>query len=181
MITSTNSPVIAPAAIFEVCATTSKTVFDSAERLIVLNLNTARSLMEDGTAAVRALLTVKSPKDLAALQSATAQPTAEKTLAYYRACYEILAQGLEEAVKPFELKMAEMNKLLVDTVEKAAKAAPGGSEVALAAVQSAIAAANSTYESVTKATRKAIEIAESNLATASGPIIKSSSGADKAA
>ena len=183
MIASPNKFALPPVAFFDACATASTTVFDSTERLVALNLNTARALMEDGTAAVRALLAVKTPQDLAALQSATAQPTAEKTLAYYRGCFEILAQGLEEVVKPFELKMAEINKMVGEALEKAARSAPGGSEVALAAVQSAIAAANSTYDTVSKATRKAIEIAESNLSVATTtPLVKTApDAADKAA
>ncbi len=182
MTTSPKLLTVSPEEIFDAYTSASQTVFESAERLTVLNLNTARALMDDGTAAVRSLLSVKTPQDLSALQSASAQPTVEKVLGYYRGCYEILAQGLEEVVKPFELQAAEINKQVIAALEKAAKSAPGGSDVALAAVQSMVAAANSTYESVSKATRKAIEIAETNLTAAAGlPPKASSEPADKAA
>lgn len=176
-----NTLAAAPEAIANACAATSKTMFDSAERLAVLNLNTARGLVDDGSAAARALLAVKSPQDLAALQSATVRPTGEKVIAYYRGCYEILAQGMEEVVKPFEMQMAELNKLVAATLEKAAKSAPGGSDVALAAVQSAIAAANTTYDSVSKATRKAIAIAESSFNASTTAVAKAASSTVEAA
>ena len=167
-----------PHALAEACASTSRTLFDSAERLTILNLNTARMFMDDGSATLRALLAVKTPEDLVALQTATVRPSGEKLIGYYRECYEILAQGMEEVVKPFEVQLAELNKLVASSLEKAAKSAPGGSDMAVAAVKSAIATANSTYESVSKATRKAIEIAESSLAASTGAVAK---GAAKAA
>ncbi|HJV27985.1 MAG TPA: phasin family protein [Aromatoleum sp.] len=138
--------------------------FEAAERLAALNLNTARSLFEDGIAAVRALTAAKTPNDLVALQTALVQPAAEKAMTYFRSSYEIVAQGVEEAIKPFEAQYAELNKAVAEALEKAAKSAPVGSEVAVAAVQSAIAAANSAYDNLNKATRKVVAITEANVA-----------------
>lgn len=156
-------------------ATASKTVLatveaatrngvESAERLIALNLNTTRAALEDGSAAMRALLAVKTPQELFALQNSLARPAAEKALAYFRSSYEILAQTVEEAIKPFETQFAEIGKSIGAALEKAAKSAPAGSEVAVAAMQSAIAAASTAYDSVNKATRKVVEITEANVA-----------------
>jgi len=148
------------------------TAFESVERLIALNLNTARSALEDGSGFVRALLAAKNPKEILDLQSSFAQPLAQKSLAYYRSGYEIVAQSLEECLKPYELQFAEANKLAIIAIEKAAQAVPGGGEVAVAAMRSAIAAANSTYDSVTKATRQAVEITEANVAATADAAIK---------
>jgi phasin family protein len=172
MITKPENLVSANKDAIESVLTTIKTTFDSSERLAALNLNTTRSLVEQTTANVKAMLTVSTPDDLLKLQAAMVKPMAEKALAYYRNCYEIVAQGIEEAVKPFEVRAAEMNKAFAIELEKAAAASPVGSEAALAAVKTSIAAANSTYDQVSKASRQAVEIAEANMAAATDAAVK---------
>lgn len=156
----------------ESALTTLQTVFDASERLAILNLNTARTMLADSSASTRALMAAKSPDQLFALQTAAVRPTVEKALAYYRNCYEIVAQCFEDAVKPLELQCVEFNKLVCAELEKAAKASPVGSEAALVAVKSGIAAANSTYDQVTRATRQAVELAEANMAAAADATVK---------
>jgi len=156
------------------------TAWDSSERLAALNLNTARALLEDGSANVKALMSATRPEEFLALQNDMAQPYAEKTLAYFRNCYEIVAQSAEQASKPIELQIAEMNKAFGAEFEKAAKSAPVGSEAAVAAVRSGIAAANSTYDQVSKATRQLVEIAEANIAAGSEAAVKAVSQAPAA-
>lgn len=151
--------------------------FDAAERLAALNLNTTRIAFEDGLSAARSLVAAKSPNDFIALQTALVQPAAEKALAYFRNCYEIVAQGVEDAVKPFETQYAEINKAVGAALEKAAKSAPVGSEVAVAAVQSAIAAANSAYDNLNQATRKVVKITEANVAATTKAAAKAVSAA----
>lgn len=155
--------------------------FEIGERLAALNLNTARSAFEDGIAATRSLLAAKAPNDLIALQTALVQSSAEKALAYFRNGYEIVAQGVEDAVKPFETQYAEINKAVGAALEKAAKSAPVGSEVAVAAVQTAIAAANSAYDNFNQATRKVVKITETNVAATAKAAAKAVSAAAPAA
>lgn len=172
MITKPENLVNANKDAIESVLTTFKTTFDSSERLAALNLNTTRSLVEQATANVKAMLTVSTPEELLKLQAAMVQPMAEKALAYYRNCYEIVAQSIEEAVKPFEVQAAEMNKAFAIELEKAAAASPVGSEAAVAAVRTSIAAANSTYDQVSKASRQAVEIAEANMTAATDAAVK---------
>lgn len=149
--------------------------FDSSERLVALNLNTTRELLEGSTAGIKTLMSVKTPEELTAAQAAMVRPMAEKVLAYYRHCYEILAQGVEEFVKPFEAQFAELNKTVASELEKAAASAPVGSEAAVAAVKSSIAAANSTFDQVSRASRQVVEMAESNLNAATEAAVKAMS------
>lgn len=151
---------------------TTRTIFDSSERLAALNLNTARELLEDSSNNMRQALAAKNPEELLNLQTHMAKPMAEKLLAYYRNCYEIIAQSIEDAVKPFEIQFAQINKALASEMEKAAASSPIGSEAALAAVKTSIAAANSTYDQVSKASRQVVEIAEANLSAATDAAVK---------
>ena len=165
----------------ETLLTLANTAFASAERLAALNLNTARSLLEDGVANTKALLAAKDVQELVNLQVSLAQPIVEKAVAYARSVYEITSQSQEEMGKVFEGQVAEMNKGVASALDKAAKSAPAGSDVAVAAVKSAIAAANSAYDSMSKAAKQVAEIAEANVAAATNATVKAVSTTAKTA
>src|SRR5574337_867331 len=158
----------------------ANTAFAGAERLAALNLNTARTVLEDSVANAKTLLSVKDVQELLGLQSSLAQPAVEKAVAYVRSVYEIASQTQEEISKVVEAQLAELNKNVAAALDKAAKAAPGSSDVAVAAVKSAIAAANSAYDSVSKAAKQVAEIAEANVAAATSATVKAVSAPAKA-
>lgn len=156
----------------ETLLTLANTAFASAERLAALNLNTARSLLEDGVANTKALLAAKDVQELVNLQASLAQPIVEKAVAYARSVYEITSQSQEEVTKVMESQVAEINKGVASALDKAAKSAPAGSDVAVAAVKSAIAAANSAYDSMNKAAKQVAEMTEANVAAATNATVK---------
>jgi phasin family protein len=160
--------------------TLANTAFASAERLAALNLNTARNLLEDTVANAKALLSAKDVQELMNIQATLAQPSVEKAVAYSRSIYEIASQTQEEMGKIFEAQFAEANKSVTSALDKAVKNAPAGSDVAVAAVKSAIAAANSAYDSMTKAAKQVAEIAEANVAAATSATVKAVGTAPKA-
>ena len=156
----------------ETLLTVANTAFASAERLAALNLNTARAMLEDSVANAKALLGVKDVQQLIAMQTTLAQPAVEKAVAYSRSVYEIATQTQEELTKVVEGQFSEINKNVSVALDKAVKNAPAGSDVAVAAVKSAIAAANSAYDSMTKAAKQVAEIAEANVAAATTATVK---------
>lgn len=156
----------------ETALTLANTAFASAERLAALNLNTARNLLEDAVASAKAVLGVKDIQELVSLQATLAQPAVEKAVAYSRSIYEIASQTQEEVAKLIEAQFAEVNKNVAVALDQAAKTAPAGSDVAVAAVKSAIAAANSAYDNLSKAAKQVAEIAEANVAAATTATVK---------
>jgi phasin family protein len=160
--------------------TLANTAFASAERLAALNLNTARNLLEDIVSNAKTLLAVKDVQELLNVQASLAQPSVEKAVAYSRGVYEIATQTQEELSKVIESQFAEVNKNVTSALDKAAKNAPAGSDVAVAAVKSAIAAANSAYDSMTKAAKQVAEIAEANVAAATNATVRAVNPAPKA-
>jgi phasin family protein len=156
----------------ETLLTLANSAFANAERLAALNLNTARSVLEDGVANTKALLAAKDVQEFVNLQTSLAQPLIEKAVAYNRSVYEIASQSQEEISKLFEGQIAELNKSLAAALDKAAKSAPAGSDVAVAAVKSAIAAANSAFDNMNKAAKQVAEIAEANVAAATNATVK---------
>ena len=150
----------------------ANTAFASAERLAALNLNTARTLLEETVASTKAVLSMKNPQDLLAFQKSLAMPAIEKAVAYSKSVYEITSQTQEVFGALFEGKAAEMKVEFDATLEKVAKNAPAGSEVALRAVKSAIASANSTIETMQKSAKQAVEMAEANVSAATSATLK---------
>ena len=149
--------------------------FSQVERLTALNLNTARSVLEDSVAATRTVLAARNPQDLAALQTTLTQPMLDKAVAYGRSVFEIATEGQQEFDKLFETQVAEWNKLFTAALDKAAKSAPAGSEPVFAAVKSALGAANTAYDNVSKAAKQATEIVEANVAAATEATVKAAS------
>lgn len=156
----------------ETLLSVANTTFASAERFTALNLNTARAALEDVAANLAALFEVKDMPQLLSLQTKMAQPVFEKAFAYSRSVYEIAAEAQGELTKVVEGKFSEFNKNVSSALDQAAKNAPAGSEVAVAAVKSAIAAANSAYDSMSKAARQVTELAEANVNATTSATVK---------
>jgi phasin family protein len=148
------------------------TTFAGVEKLVELNINALKANLQDGAGKTRELLAVKDPQDLISFQAAQFQPAAEKAVAYSRHLYEIASTTQAEFNRLAEVQLADANKKLVTMIDTAAKNAPAGSETAVAMLKSAVAAANSTYDSISKATKQAVEIAEANVAAATNAAVK---------
>ncbi|HLX79262.1 MAG TPA: phasin family protein, partial [Burkholderiales bacterium] len=91
----------------------------------------------------------------------------EKAIAYSKSVYEVSTQTGTELTKAAERRVAEWNENFVSLLDKAAKNAPAGSDVAVSAVKQMLAAANSAYDNFNKVAKQATEIAEANVAAAS--------------
>jgi len=152
--------------------TFARAQFAAIERLSALNFNTTRSAFEDTVNQAKALLSAKDAQELVNVSAASAQPTLEKAIAYSRNVYEVAAQAQAEVTKLAETQAAEMNKAVVSMMDKLTRNAPSGSDVAVAAVKSAMAAANSAYDSFAKVVRQATEMAEANVTAATASVTK---------
>ena len=144
--------------------------FAAFERLSALTFNATKSVFEDSMAHTKALLNAKDVQDFVNLNSSMAQPAIEKAIAYSRNVYDVAASSQGELTKLVESQAGELNKGVVMLLDKVTKNAPAGSDVAVAAVKSALAAANTAYDSLTKATRQATEMAEANFTAATAAV-----------
>ncbi|NTV69653.1 MAG: phasin family protein [Azonexaceae bacterium] len=142
----------------------ANTALASAERIAALNLNTARSALEDTVSGVKSVMEAKDPKEALAAQTALAQPAVEKAVAYSRSVYEITAQTQQDLAKMVEAQFGDFQKSIAGMVEKATKSAPAGSEGAVAAIQSAIAAANSAFGNMNTVAKQFADAAQANIA-----------------
>ncbi len=140
--------------------------FAAFERLSALTFNATKSVFEDSVAHTKALMGAKDVQELVNLNTAATQPSIEKVIAYSRSVYDVTTQSQGELTKLVESQASEFNKGVVSLVDKVSKNAPAGSDVAVAAVKSALAAANSAYDSMSKMSKQATELAEANFAAA---------------
>lgn len=150
----------------------ANTALASAERIASLNLNTVRSVLDDGVSSAKALLEAKTPQEAAAIQADLAKPGVEKAVAYSRSVYEISAQAQEDLGKTLEAQYADFQKQVAALLEHATKSAPAGSDVAVTAIRSAIGAANSAFENLSKAAKQVKDITEANVAAATNATVK---------
>jgi len=160
----------------ETFTTIANATFAGAERLAALNLNAARTFVEDSAANTRALLAVKDVEALVSLQKSLAQPDTDKATDYSRRVYEIAVQTQEALTQVVEAQVSELNKNLSLALDEAIKTAPAGSDLAVNALRSAISAANSAYDSMSKAAKQANEIAEANIAAATAAVTPKKAG-----
>ncbi|AXS79444.1 phasin family protein [Dechloromonas sp. HYN0024] len=150
----------------------ANTALASAERIATLNLDTARSVLEDSASSAKALMAAKDPQEALKIQASLAQPNVDKAVAYSKSVYEISTETQEQLAKMVEAQFGDFQKNVAAMLEKAAKSAPAGSDVAVAAVQSAIAAANSAFDNMRKTAKQVTDMAQSNVAAATSATTK---------
>lgn len=158
----------------------ANTQFAAFEKFASLNANAVKAAFEDSITNTRTLLGAKDMQEFIALQNTIAQPAMEKAIAFSKSVYEVATETNTEFSKLAEKRTAEMNENVATMMDKVAKNAPAGSDVAVAAVKQMIAAANSAYDNLNKVAKQATEIAEANVAAAT-ETVKGMAKAKKAA
>ena len=153
--------------------------FEGVEKLVELNVQATKAALAESANHAQAVMGVKDAQELLALQANMVQPLAEKTAAYSRHLYDITSAAGAELTKTVEGQAAESQKKIEGLVESAAKNAPAGSEAAVAAMKTAVAAASTAYESVQKAVKQASDMAETNFNTVAASAVQASKTAAK--
>lgn len=163
----------------------ASTAFDSAQKIMDLNLNVVKSSLQESGSAAQQLFTAKDPQEFFSLSAAQAQPNAEKALSYSRHLASIISGTQAEFAKAAETQIAETNRKVLSLIEELSKNAPAGSENAIAILKSAIGNANAGYDQFSKTTKQAVEALEGNLSAAASQFVnaaeKTSTRARKAA
>lgn len=160
----------------------ANTAFDGIERLALLNLAAARSVFETSIGNFTTLLGAKDVQSFVNLQKSISAPSIEKGMEYSRNVIAIASETKDKIAKEVEVQVADTNAKVSGLVEKALASAPAGSEVAVAAVKTAIKTANEAYEGLNKAAKQAAEVAEASVAAATAATMKAANvAASKAA
>jgi phasin family protein len=146
--------------------------FEGVEKLVELNLATAKALLAETASQTQTVLGAKDAQELLALQTTLLQPIGEKAATYGREIYDVAAATGAEFGKAFEAQLAEAQKKFLDMVDSTAQNAPAGSESAVALMKSAVATANSVMETAQKSAKQAAALAESNFKAATANAVE---------
>ena len=156
-------------------------LFSGFEKLVDLNLKVIKATLGEAAETSQQATELKDPQEAVAFVTSLAQPSAEKAVAYTKNVYEIVSEVSNELLKLSESQVAQAQKNMAESIDQLAKNAPTGSESAVALLKSTLASANNAYDSINKAAKQAVEVAESNLAAAASATVKATEQATKAA
>jgi phasin family protein len=141
-------------------------MLEGEEKLVRLNLDTAKTTLADWYQRVQDGLAKKDSQGVTGLQDALALHSAEKVLTYERQVAEIASSTQTQLAEVVNARYQEVSRQVQSFVENLAQNAPVGSEAAIAFLKQAITLANTTQESVQRTTKQAVEVAQSNLEAA---------------
>ncbi len=159
--------------------TMASTAMAGFEKLVELNLATAKSALADTAEQMQAGFAAKAPQDLAGMSS-LAQPMADKAAAYGRAVAGIVTETGAALSKAAEGKFADVQAQAVANIEAAMKHAPAGSESAVAAFKNALSTGQSALATAQAQAKQAADTVGKNFATATEMAVKASKTVTKA-
>jgi phasin family protein len=153
--------------------------FDGAEQLIELNLDTAKSSMQDATAAAGSMATASDPQAFLSVSGSQVQPAVEKAMDYNRRLAEINEKVYLEFSRMADQQVAESRKKLEEMIAEAMRNAPPGSENAIAVMKSMLSNADATYDQMMASTRQALETLRANMVNAGDQFTQAAQNAAK--
>ena len=162
-------------AAYEAAMSYARTSLASAERLLSLNLETARATLDQAAQATRELMSSNDPQQVMALRTRLAQTNMQQAATYAQSVYEIVSQTQAHLGKLFEEQMGRLTREMATGAESLGKSAPG-SDVSSAALKSTFAATSAMMESLNQATRQFAELTEATMKAATAQMVR---GADK--
>lgn len=139
---------------------------ENAEKLARLNVEHAKVVLEDGVKNAESIASVKDFQDVLAMRSKLTEDSVQKAVAYSREVYEVASRTQAEFSALVEASLAAYSKGVASWVEKASQSAPAGSDVAVTALKSTVAATTAAIDQFTKATRQVVTFADASVRAA---------------
>ena len=173
--------VAAQKANLETLSSLTNQALQSIEKLVELNMHIAKQSLSDSMTSAKKALEIKDIQQLLAHQAETVQPMAEKIMAYSRHLYDLAHETQNNFTQSAEKELQAGQQKINALVEEWTQNAPAGSDAAVQAMKQAIASANNVYETSQKAIKYAVQVAQTNLNTATDTVMKATDTASKAA
>jgi phasin family protein len=152
----------------------------SIEKLVELNMHIAKQSLGDSMNSAKKALEIKDIQQLLAHQAEAVKPMAEKIMAYSRHLYELAHETQDSFTQSAEKEFQAGQKKINALVEEWTKNAPVGSDAAVQAMKQAIASASNVFETSQKAVKHAVEVAQTNINSATDTVMKTTNTASKA-
>ena len=153
--------------------------FESAERLIALNLEAAKAGLDVTAKNAKSLAAVKDVQELNTVRTKGAETGLEFLVGYSKNVYDISNAAQAQYSSLIEERVAAFQKSVVEGIDKAAKNAPAGTDVAFAALKSGVAAQASAMDTLTKASKQVSNFADTAFKAAADTTTKAASSSKR--
>ena len=127
----------------------------STEKLVELNLNAARTSMQENSTIASQAFASNSTTDLQTIFAALPQATSTKAIAYNHHLADITADACTEIARSSHTQVTQITDRMMNLIDQASKSMPAGSENVVALTKSAIATAGSGVEQAVKTAEQA--------------------------
>jgi phasin family protein len=138
---------------FDTAARLTRISVDNAERVISLQLQYAKGTIEQASATAKAATGAKDVQQLLDVRTRSAENAVEWLMNYSRSFYEVASEAQSELSKLAEERMTAFQQAVTESVDQAAKSSPAGSDAAVAAIKSSLAATTAAFDTFTKAAK----------------------------
>ena len=129
---------------------------ENTEKLVSLNISAAKAAFAHGVEGASAVAAVKDVQELFALPTRYAESGVQYTIGYSRNLYEVVSAAQAQYSALAEEALAGYTKGLASWVEKASQSAPAGSDAAINAMKSTVAATTAAFDQFQKATKQVV-------------------------
>ena len=139
---------------------------EKAERLAKLNLQAAKVVLEQGVYSANAVSGIKDVQEFVAVRTKLTEAGVQNMLGYSRGVYQIASEAQADFSAMAEQAWASYTKGVAAWVEKATKNAPAGSDVAVTALKSTMAATTAAFDQFSKASKQVVSFADASMRAA---------------
>jgi phasin family protein len=154
---------------------------ENAEKLVKLNLTTAKVALAQGVEGAQAAASAKDVQEFFALRTKFAEAGVQTATGYSRTLYELSSEAQSQLSALAEEAWATYTKGVASWMESATKAAPAGSDVAVNALKSTFAASTAAFDQFQRATKQVVNLADASVRAAAASTQKAAAKGKRAA
>lgn len=141
------------------------------EQLLKLNIENAKSALEQNAQTARDLLSINDPHQLAAMRTKLAQASMVRNASYAQTIAEVVNQTQAHLAKLAENQIAQVGGDLLKGAEAAAKAMPG-SQIGVDALKSSMAASSAMLENLNRVAKQFQDLSEASIKAATANMVR---------
>ncbi|MCC7328036.1 MAG: phasin family protein [Burkholderiales bacterium] len=149
---------------------------ENAEKLMKLNLGATKAAFAQTVEGAQAAASVKDVQDLVALRTKLAETQMQTAVGYTQHLYEMATEAQAGYTALAEEAFGVYTKGMAAWVDNASKSAPAGSELAVNAFKSTMAATSAAFDQFQKASKQVVGMADANVRAAAATAAKSVKG-----
>ena len=146
--------------------------FTNAERVIALNLEATKVSLGETAKNAKSFAAIKDAQELNSLGTKTAETGVEFLMGYSKNFYEISTAAQAQYTALVEERVNVFQQSVAETLDKVSKSAPAGSDVAVTALKSGMAASTAAMDNFSKAAKQMTAFADTAYKTASDTAAK---------